>query len=107
MATIGYRFLLGWVNGRIHPTTIQVGVFHVERAMTATTLVFVGCLNQAVPHFAAANGKGISVFAFDETTGALSWLADTVDAPNPTYLAVLAERGMLYATSEVLAGGRD
>jgi len=69
--------------------------------MTATTLVFVGCLNRAVPHFAAANGKGISVFAFDETTGALSWLANTVDAPNPTYLAVLAERGMLYATSEV------
>ncbi|MDN7182984.1 lactonase family protein [Caballeronia sp. SEWSISQ10-4 2] len=69
--------------------------------MTATTLVFVGCLNQAVPHFAAANGKGISVFAFDETTGKLSWLADTVDTPNPTYLAVLPEPGMLYATSEV------
>ena len=69
--------------------------------MTARTLVFLGCLNQAVPHFATANGKGISVFAFDEMTGALTWLTDTVDVPNPTYLAVLPERGMLYATSEV------
>ncbi len=69
--------------------------------MTASTLVFVGGLNQAVPHFAAANGKGISVFGFDETTGRMSWLSDTTDVPNPTWLAVVPQRQMLYATSEM------
>lgn len=69
--------------------------------MTASTLVFVGGLNQAVPHFAAANGKGISVFEFDETTGKLNWRSDATDVPNPTYLAVVPQRGMLYATSEM------
>jgi 6-phosphogluconolactonase len=69
--------------------------------MTNKTLVFVGCLNQAVPHFSAANGKGIAVFEFDDTTGTLSWLAEANDPINPTYFALLPERGMLYATSEV------
>lgn len=69
--------------------------------MTGSTLVFVGCLNQSVPHFRAANGKGIAVFGLDETTGKLTWFSDTTDVPNPTWLAPVPARGMLYATSEL------
>jgi 6-phosphogluconolactonase len=53
-----------------------------------------------VPHFASANGRGIAVYAFDEKTGRLSLLSETTDVANPTYLALAAKRGLLYATSE-------
>jgi 6-phosphogluconolactonase len=69
--------------------------------MPARTLVFAGCLNQAVPHFATANGRGIAVYDFDDSTGTLTPLAETRDIVNPTYLAVLPGRKLLYATSEV------
>lgn len=65
------------------------------------TLVFVGSLNRAVPHFGAANGRGITTLALDESTGRLRTLAGFGDVANPTYLAVLPERTLLYATSEL------
>src|SRR6201995_2170962 len=71
------------------------------RPMNTRTLVFVGCLNRAVPHFAAANGRGIVTYSFDEATGRLECLAETVDIANPTFLAVVEQRGLLYATSEI------
>ncbi|HKT96219.1 MAG TPA: lactonase family protein [Paraburkholderia sp.] len=64
-------------------------------------LVFVGSLNRPVPHFTAANGRGITTLALDESTGKLRRLAELGGMDNPTYLAVLPSRGMLYATSEV------
>jgi 6-phosphogluconolactonase len=69
--------------------------------MNTRTLVFVGCLNRRVPHFSTANGRGIAVYSFDDATGELTFLAETTEIPNPTYLAVIASRGLLYATSEV------
>ena len=69
--------------------------------MNPRTLVFLGCLNRRVPHFPTANGRGIVVYRFDEAAGRLSLLAETTEIPNPTYLAVVASRGLLYATSEV------
>lgn len=69
--------------------------------MKSRTLVFVGCLNRPVPHFAAANGRGIVTCCLDEAIGKLAWLAETTDIVNPSYLAVVARRGLLYATSEV------
>jgi 6-phosphogluconolactonase len=69
--------------------------------MNMRTLVFVGCLNRAVPHFAAANGRGIVTYSFDEATGRLECLAETADIANPTFLAVVEQRGLLYATSEI------
>src|ERR1700759_1510540 len=69
--------------------------------MNARTLVFVGCLNRAVPHFATANGRGIVTYSLDEVTGRLAFLAETTDIANPTFLAVAARRGLFYATSEV------
>lgn len=71
------------------------------RPMNTRTLVFVGCLNRAVPHFAAANGRGIVTYSFDEATGRLEFLAETADIANPTFLAAVAHRGLLYATSEI------
>lgn len=65
------------------------------------SLVFVGSLNRAVPHFSAANGRGITTFSLDESTGKLRRLAELGGMVNPTYLAVLPSRGTLYATSEV------
>ncbi|MGF7137444.1 6-phosphogluconolactonase [Paraburkholderia sp. EB58] len=69
--------------------------------MKTRTLVFVGCLNRTVPHFAAANGRGIVTYGFDEATGRLEFLAETTDIANPTFLAVVEQRGLLYATSEI------
>ncbi|MBK5091353.1 lactonase family protein [Burkholderia sp. R-69927] len=69
--------------------------------MNTRTLVFAGCLNRAVPHFAAANGRGIVTYNFDEVTGRLEFLAETADIANPTFLAVVEHRGLLYATSEI------
>lgn len=69
--------------------------------MNARTLVFVGCLNRPVPHFAAANGRGIATYRFDEAAGRLEWLADTTDVANPTFLAAVPRRNLLFATSEV------
>lgn len=64
-------------------------------------LIFVGSLNRAVPHFETANGSGITTLRLDETTGKLSLLATLGGMDNPTYLAPLPARGVLYATSEV------
>ncbi|CAL8481360.1 lactonase family protein [Caballeronia sp. S22] len=64
------------------------------------TLVFVGSLNRAVPHFAAANGRGISILSLDEESGKLRQLNELGGMDNPTYLAVVPSRTMLYATSE-------
>ncbi|PTB19854.1 hypothetical protein C9I57_15790 [Trinickia symbiotica] len=66
------------------------------------TLVFAGCLNRPIPHFTSANGNGIAVFSLDEISGRLSFLAEFTDIDNPTYLAVVQERRMLYATSELI-----
>ncbi|SAL33782.1 6-phosphogluconolactonase [Caballeronia udeis] len=69
--------------------------------MPTTTLVFIGCINRAVPHFASANGRGIATFRLDDTTGKLTPLAETADVINPSYLAILTRRRLLFATSEV------
>jgi 6-phosphogluconolactonase len=64
------------------------------------TLLFVGSLNHAVPHFEAANGRGITTLSLDENTGKLRMLSVSGGMDNPTYLAVVPSRTMLYATSE-------
>jgi 6-phosphogluconolactonase len=69
--------------------------------MDTRTVVFVGCLNRVVPHFAAANGRGIVTYSFDEATGKLELLAETTKVVNPTFLALDERRGQLYSTSEV------
>lgn len=69
--------------------------------MPTKTLVFAGCLNTPVPHFATANGRGIATFSFDGATGESRFLAETISVANPTYLALLPARRLLYATSEV------
>lgn len=69
--------------------------------MNTRTLIFVGGLNRHVPHFASANGRGIVTFGFDEVSGELEQLAEMTDVANPTYLAAVAPRSLLFATSEV------
>jgi 6-phosphogluconolactonase len=64
-------------------------------------LVFTGCLNRQTPGFPSARGKGITSFAFDEETGRLSALAETLGIDNPTYLTIHPRRPWLYAVSEV------
>jgi 6-phosphogluconolactonase len=64
------------------------------------TLVFVGSLTRAVPHFEAANGRGITTLLLDEVTGKLRPLGTSGGMDNPTYLAVVPSLSMLYATSE-------
>lgn len=69
--------------------------------MSTTTLVFVGCINRPVPHFASANGSGIATYRFDDATGKLTLLAETDGVVNPSYLAIASRRRLLFATSEV------
>ncbi|MFM0631550.1 hypothetical protein [Paraburkholderia xenovorans] len=75
--------------------------------MTATTLGFVGCLNQPVPYYEAANGKGLSVSAFNEATGALNWLSDMADIRNPTYLPVFPSAGCCTPRAKCAASPKD
>jgi 6-phosphogluconolactonase len=64
-------------------------------------LLFIGCLNREAPYFQGARGKGLSVYAFDETSLAVSKRAETTEVENPTYLSVTPDGRYVYANSEV------
>ena len=64
-------------------------------------LVFVGCLNRETPGFPSARGTGIRGFDFDERTGRLTAVSDTLGIDNPTYIAIHPTLPLLYAVSEV------
>lgn len=69
--------------------------------MSGRTLLFVACLNRKVPYFPAARGKGLTVFSFNEATGALTKLSDETGADNPNYLAIHESNRCIYAVSDV------
>jgi Lactonase, 7-bladed beta-propeller len=69
--------------------------------MSGRDLLFVACLNRKVPYFPAARGKGITVFSFNEATGALTKLSDETAADNPNYLAIHESNRCIYAVSDV------
>ena len=69
--------------------------------MSFKTLAIVGSLTRDTPFFESAQGRGLSVFSFDEASGALELLSETTGDDNPTYLAVNAEERFLCVTSEV------
>ncbi|NKI42021.1 lactonase family protein [Streptomyces physcomitrii] len=54
--------------------------------------------------FTTAGGAGITKAAVDRETGALTVLATTDEVADPSYLALSAEGGLLYAVSETEAG---
>ncbi|MCO4319088.1 lactonase family protein [Phyllobacterium sp. 21LDTY02-6] len=61
----------------------------------------VGSLNREAPYFQGARGEGLSVYAFDTTTGHASHVCATSSVDNPTFLSVAADSGVIYANSEV------
>jgi 6-phosphogluconolactonase len=65
------------------------------------TMVFTGCLNRETPGFPSARGSGIRGFDFDEETGRLTAVSDTLGIDNPTFVAIHPSRPLLYAVSEV------
>ncbi|MBB4301651.1 6-phosphogluconolactonase [Rhodobium orientis] len=67
----------------------------------ATCWLAVGSVNRPIPYFDGAAGHGISVFGLDEETGEWALLSETGDIDNPTFLAVDAEAGRVFASSEV------
>jgi 6-phosphogluconolactonase len=69
--------------------------------MSVRTLAFVGSLTRNTPFFEPARGKGLSVYAFDETTGAMNLLSETSGVDNPTYLDIDTEERLLCISSEV------
>ncbi len=69
--------------------------------MTADCLMFVGCLNREAPYFQGARGKGLAVFALDESTGDTELLAEETGIDNPTFLSVSADGAHFYAVSEI------
>ena len=84
-----------------HLSEIRGGKRQAARRGSARTLVFIGSLTRNTPFFEPARGRGISVFVFDEATGALELLSETSGTDNPTYLAIDAKRALVYASSEV------
>jgi 6-phosphogluconolactonase len=50
--------------------------------------------------FTSAGGRGLTTAALDPDTGALTALGDTAAVPNPSFLALSADRSTLYAVSE-------
>jgi 6-phosphogluconolactonase len=70
--------------------------------MNNRTFVVVGSVTRDTPYFQSARGKGITVFAFDERSGQLTWLSEKGGVDNPTYLTVHEGNRCVYANSEVL-----
>lgn len=69
--------------------------------MIERTFVAVGSVTRDTPYFQGARGKGITIFAFDETSGELTRLSEKGGVDNPTYLTVHEGNRCLYAVSEV------
>jgi 6-phosphogluconolactonase len=61
----------------------------------------VGSLTRPTPYFERANGRGISIFRFDERDGDLTLVSEVGGIDNPTYLVGDVKTGRLFATSEV------
>jgi 6-phosphogluconolactonase len=66
------------------------------------TYLYVGGATRPTPYYPTNNAKGISIFTFDETSGALapSGLIEGID--NPTWIGVDAKHKALHVTSEVV-----
>ena len=69
--------------------------------MVADCLVFVGCLNREAPYFQGARGKGLTIYALDESSGDTELLAEETGIDNPTFLSVSPDGTLLYASSEI------
>lgn len=69
--------------------------------MSNEALVFVGTLTRGTPYLEGANGEGILVFVFDETTGRLTLQSKVKGVENPGYLSLHEGKACLYATAEV------
>lgn len=69
--------------------------------MVQQVYLAVGSLNREAPYFQGARGEGLSIYAFDETTLECERLVATNGVDNPTFLAVDAVTGVVYANSEV------
>src|SRR5690606_40276669 len=50
-----------------------------------------------------ARGEGLSIYAFDTTTGDASHICATSSVDNPTFLSVAPDTGVIYANSEVFS----
>ncbi|MGW0843906.1 lactonase family protein [Streptomyces sp. NPDC002787] len=61
-------------------------------------------LRAYIGSFTSAGGRGVLVAAVDEKSGALTVLGGADDVPDPSYLALSPEGGMLYAVSETASG---
>jgi 6-phosphogluconolactonase len=55
--------------------------------------------------FTSAGGSGLTAAAVDPDTGALTALGHTAEVPNPSFLALSADRRVLYAVSETEPDG--
>ena len=64
--------------------------------MASATYLFVGSLNRPAPYFQGANGAGLSLYRFDDTSGAAELLCTVDDIDNPTFLTVDPARSFLH-----------
>lgn len=71
--------------------------------MAAELLLLVGSYTQPEGHVPNGAGEGIVTCAFDPATGAVTRRSAFSDILNPSYLAIDAVRGRLFAVSENIA----
>jgi 6-phosphogluconolactonase len=64
------------------------------------TYAFSGSLTRPMPQYGAANGRGITCFAYDDATGHLSPLGETRSIDDTGWLVLDPRRKVLYATCE-------
>jgi 6-phosphogluconolactonase len=100
---VGERVLVIGFNEIAHrnPRLAHVADASTGIDMSVRTLAFVGSLTRDTPFFEPAWGMGLSVYAFDETTGAMTLLSETSGVDNPTYLDIDSEKRLLCVSSEV------
>lgn len=69
--------------------------------MIGKTFAVIGSLTREAPYFQGARGRGITVAAFDESSGRMKRLTEKGGVDNPTFLAVHERHRCVYASSEV------
>jgi 6-phosphogluconolactonase len=65
-------------------------------------LFAVGCLTRPSVYFLEGNGKGISLYSLDESSGRVSLVHLTEGIDNPAFIAFSPRRQTLYCVSEVI-----
>ena len=77
---------------------------YYARGASPSLVCYVGSYTHPMGHVPGACGAGVSAYALDEATGALSPLCAPLALENPSFLALAPTRRTLYAALEKCEG---